>query len=516
METMQCLLEGIREFHPKTIKSGRILPSACLIWDQPRRPEVYQAILITAQAETARLLAQEEDCCVFWLGGEDHVRFADASAGVVCFPEGTDPAALQAAVLQILPAMQRSASARQKLWECFDTRGDLSALTRLAEELLDHPLAVFDAANAPLEMGPRFRSLGDDAALNEYQEKGYISYSFAEKNSYRRFLDTLERAGGPFTFSHESPAILPRRVHRIYLGSVPVAHCSMVLNDEQDLSDDEVLRFFSRLVGMILERGSYHARSSGSDPVLRDLLSGACRTEYTLREYVKFHTLKDTGNFYVFNIPRRRPGGREDPADHAIPSILLREICYHLPVRAVSLRHLVEPERILLLVDAERGGEVERTREKLDSFFRMRGLLCAVSCRFTGLEELPRHVEQTQRLTELGRGEESGLLDGNRLFFRRVMGGLRLERAEDYCLPELLELLREDQEGAELLRSVYAYLDCGRSAKETADRLGIHRNTLPRRLTRFQELTGLDLSRGDDASKIYLSCKLLEETGRSR
>lgn len=510
METMQFILEQLREFRPKMIKNGKMIPSACLLWDQPRHPEFYQAILITEQVEAAQLLAQEESCCVFWLGGETRVNFSDAAAVVVGFPDGTDAAALQQATVKLLPAAHRSAVARQRLWECFDAHGNLSTLTQLAEKLLGHPLAVFDAANAPLEMGSLFQDLGDDAALNEYQEKGYISYSFAEKNSYRRFLDTLEHAEGPFTFLHESSTILPRRVQRVYLDHIPVAHCSVVLECEEDRIDDEVLRFYSRLVGMILERESYHARSLDSDPVLRDLLSGVCQSEYALREYTKFHGLKDEGNFYVFNLPRRRTGDG-DLTPHRIPSILLREICFHLPVRAISLRHLVEPERILLLLDAERGGAVEHIREELDSFFRMRGMLCAVSCRFERIADLPRHVEQTQRLTDLSQGNESGLMDGNRLFFQRLMSGLCPERAEDYCLPELLELLREEQDGAELLRTVYAYLDCGRSVKETTERIGIHRNTLPHRLIRFGELTGLDLRKGEDAVKVYLSYKLLEE-----
>lgn len=509
METMQYLLEQLQEFHPKMIKNGKMTPSACLMWDQPRKPDFYQAILITGQAEAAQLLMQEESCCVFWLGGETRVNFSDAAAVVVCFPEGTDAATLQRATVKLLPAAQRSAVARQRLWECFDAHGNLSTLTQLAEKLLGHPLAVFDAANAPLEMGPLFQDLDDDAALNEYQEKGYISYSFAEKNSYRRFLDTLEHAEGPFTFLHESPTILPRRVQRIYLDNIPVAHCSVVLDCEEDRIDDEVLRFYSRLVGMILARESYDAKSLGSDPVLRDLLSGVCRSEYALREYIKFHGLKDKGNFYVFNLPRHWAG--RDLMPHRIPSILLREICSHLPVRAISLRHLVEPERILLLVDAECGGAVEHSREKLDSFFRLRGLLCAVSCRFDKIADLPRQVEQTQQLTDLSQGNESGLMDGNRLFFQRLMSGLCPERAEDYCLPELLELLREEQDGAELLRTVYAYLDCGRSVKEATERIGIHRNTLPHRLARFGELTGLDLRKGEDAVKVYLSYKLLEE-----
>ncbi|MFD4352660.1 PucR family transcriptional regulator [Nocardia sp. NPDC058518] len=52
--------------------------------------------------------------------------------------------------------------------------------------------------------------------------------------------------------------------------------------------------------------------------------------------------------------------------------------------------------------------------------------------------------------------------------------------------------------GSEILATVKAYLRLDRKVEETARHLHVHRNTIRYRLTRFTDLTGLDLDRTDD------------------
>ncbi|WP_218720559.1 helix-turn-helix domain-containing protein [Nocardia sp. MH4] len=50
----------------------------------------------------------------------------------------------------------------------------------------------------------------------------------------------------------------------------------------------------------------------------------------------------------------------------------------------------------------------------------------------------------------------------------------------------------------EILGTVATYRDCDQRIDDTAATLVLHRNTVRNRLTRFAELTGLDLGRTDD------------------
>ncbi|MGQ4432079.1 PucR family transcriptional regulator [Streptomyces sp. SAS_260] len=59
----------------------------------------------------------------------------------------------------------------------------------------------------------------------------------------------------------------------------------------------------------------------------------------------------------------------------------------------------------------------------------------------------------------------------------------------------------------ELARTAEAYLDCAGQAGRTAAELGIHRQTLYYRLSRVEQLTGLDLDDGEDRLLLHMGLK---------
>ncbi|GGK95663.1 transcriptional regulator [Sphaerisporangium melleum] len=63
---------------------------------------------------------------------------------------------------------------------------------------------------------------------------------------------------------------------------------------------------------------------------------------------------------------------------------------------------------------------------------------------------------------------------------------------------------------AELARTVVTYLDQGGRARDTAARLGVHRQTLYYRLAKAERLTGLDLDDGENRLVLHLGLKAAE------
>ncbi|MEV5904074.1 helix-turn-helix domain-containing protein, partial [Streptomyces sp. NPDC052127] len=59
----------------------------------------------------------------------------------------------------------------------------------------------------------------------------------------------------------------------------------------------------------------------------------------------------------------------------------------------------------------------------------------------------------------------------------------------------------------ELARTAEVYLDCAGQAGRTAAELGIHRQTLYYRLSRVEQLTGLDLDDGEDRLLLHMTLK---------
>ncbi|MFE9309803.1 PucR family transcriptional regulator [Streptomyces sp. NPDC006706] len=84
----------------------------------------------------------------------------------------------------------------------------------------------------------------------------------------------------------------------------------------------------------------------------------------------------------------------------------------------------------------------------------------------------------------------------------RLLTGLPPEAAHDPALRGLLSPAHR-----ELARTAEVYLDCAGQAGRTAAELGIHRQTLYYRLSRVEQLTGLDLDDGEDRLLLHMALK---------
>lgn len=84
----------------------------------------------------------------------------------------------------------------------------------------------------------------------------------------------------------------------------------------------------------------------------------------------------------------------------------------------------------------------------------------------------------------------------------RLLTALPPETAHDFAVRPLLSPAHR-----ELARTAEVYLDCAGQAGRTAAELGIHRQTLYYRLSRVEQLTGLDLDDGEDRLLLHMALK---------
>ncbi|MFE6286779.1 PucR family transcriptional regulator [Streptomyces sp. NPDC057877] len=84
----------------------------------------------------------------------------------------------------------------------------------------------------------------------------------------------------------------------------------------------------------------------------------------------------------------------------------------------------------------------------------------------------------------------------------RLLTALPPEVAHDPVVRSLLSPAHR-----ELARTAETYLDCAGQATRTAAELGIHRQTLYYRLSRVEQLTGLDLDDGEDRLLLHMALK---------
>lgn len=94
-----------------------------------------------------------------------------------------------------------------------------------------------------------------------------------------------------------------------------------------------------------------------------------------------------------------------------------------------------------------------------------------------------------------------------------LLAQLPPEELTDALHPGIRPLLDPSAGHDDLVETLTAYLDNAGDAKRTVAQLHVHRATLYYRLRRIEELSGLDLSRGDDRFAAHLSLKLARLIG---
>ena len=77
---------------------------------------------------------------------------------------------------------------------------------------------------------------------------------------------------------------------------------------------------------------------------------------------------------------------------------------------------------------------------------------------------------------------------------------------------QLLRPLLANADGGQLLETLEAYLDSGRSPTETAARLGLHRNTVAQRIRRAEQELSVSLDDPDQRLAVHLASRALRLT----
>jgi DNA-binding PucR family transcriptional regulator len=94
---------------------------------------------------------------------------------------------------------------------------------------------------------------------------------------------------------------------------------------------------------------------------------------------------------------------------------------------------------------------------------------------------------------------------------RLLLGGYGSAAFRDDAT-QLLRPLLEADGGEQLLETLEAYLDSGRSPSETAARLGLHRNTVAQRIRRAERELSVSLDDPDQRFAVHLASRALRLT----
>lgn len=507
------LIGRLSAFSPTVILAADSTPAAVWLDDGgsiPGRALSGQLIRIMRGDAAEELLPGMKGGILFLIGGRDCGRYCDSGIPAVRFPESTSAPRLFDAISDALAAIGRLREARSGLYGALEAHKSIDVILQIAEEVFGNPVAVFDISSRLICGSESFLTDNSDAAWQDYKKHGSISMEFAQRFSYDDLFMRVMESPDPFFFDLSGKGLTKRLLSRVLLGGVSVGHCT-VLERNTPLSelDVEIMRSLTSVIGAVLERNNYLPYKNTVDGViLQELYTGkiADRTSFLKRAAPFKWSMKS--NWFVINIFI----GEKRRSALNLSTIFLDSLTQMLPTGKCSARFLIEDDRVIALLNTS-CGEITDLLAELNHFLEAENMMGTVSRRFSDIMEFRKHVDFTERLIEtaLISGKHFGLYDGDALFFQNAAFVLdRFSDLQCHCLSKLIDIRQRDaDEGTDYYNTVKTYLESGRSATTCAEKLFMHRNTIIRRIERFEHITGFDLS-GEDVYKLYFSYKLLE------
>ncbi|MCQ4200671.1 helix-turn-helix domain-containing protein [Streptomyces coelicoflavus] len=132
------------------------------------------------------------------------------------------------------------------------------------------------------------------------------------------------------------------------------------------------------------------------------------------------------------------------------------------------------------------------------------GVAAGVSAPRTGLADLGTAWAEASAAARAARAESrfAPVAQWTSIGAFRLLTSLPPRAADDPAVRTLLSPAHR-----ELARTAEVYLDCAGQAGRTAAELGVHRQTLYYRLSRVEQLTGLDLADGEDRLLLHMALK---------
>lgn len=162
----------------------------------------------------------------------------------------------------------------------------------------------------------------------------------------------------------------------------------------------------------------------------------------------------------------------------------------------------------------------EQEMEEIDAYFVESGANCGISEAFEDLLLLPRAFREAQAAQEIGQRVKPGSGSYRYGRFRPYAMLRQCAQSEDiltYVDKELLDLANRDRsQTAELFSTVLSYVRNGRSINKVAKAMNIHPNTVSYRVSRFAELSGIDLGDGEAFLRLAQSLMIMEYADRER
>lgn len=390
----------------------------------------------------------------------------------------------------------------------------LQHLVEVAADALGNPLVVVDPSYHYIassgvtpgvnESSAYARVMREEMSFGDILEDG-LAHIESEKIDER-----LARSRGPLV-CHNSVLGLNTMTQNVIVHGICIARVMLMAHERPFAEGDKgLLSLCCRAVGQELQKGEVFTVGSAQMEAyfLRRLLEDEQPTPEATSRRLALLGLTPLPTLFVIAVqPNGHPFSTRD--EESLRAQLS-------PILTKSLTTSYEGSLVILASRAEGPTLTAYDRRTLRRIAKDNDVLVGVSNAFGDTCEVRRHLSQAQAAIRLG-STYTKVLNDSHVYAYCDYAPMELfdianDRVNvlDYVHPAIWALLDHDRRhGSELVETLYAYMQNGCSTARTALLLCLHKNTLLYRLGRIREITGNDLSSGEDLFLFHLSIRAL-------
>lgn len=390
----------------------------------------------------------------------------------------------------------------------------LQHLVEVAADALGNPLVVVDPSYHYIassgvtpgvnESSAYARVMREEMSFGDILEDG-LAHIESEKIDER-----LARSRGPLV-CHNSVLGLNTMTQNVIVHGICIARVMLMAHERPFVEGDKgLLSLCCRAVGQELQKGEVFTVGSAQMEAyfLRRLLEDEQPTPEATSRRLALLGLTPLPTLFVIAVqPNGHPFSTRD--EESLRAQLS-------PILTKSLTTSYEGSLVILASRAEGPTLTAYDRRTLRRIAKDNDVLVGVSNAFGDTCEVRRHLSQAQAAIRLGSTYTKVLNDSHVYAYCDYAPMELFDIANDrvnvlnYVHPAIWALLDHDRRhGSELVETLYAYMQNGCSTARTALLLCLHKNTLLYRLGRIREITGNDLSSGEDLFLFHLSIRAL-------
>lgn len=371
----------------------------------------------------------------------------------------------------------------------------IAYIAEVASDVFCQPLLIADQS-FKLIAGAGYNQI-NDPFLESIIREGYYPEEYIHRiaehpeiNDMDLFIEDSKIISEPFSPQRYMSKHISVRGKRI-------AFVTLVENMPFRDGDTEIFAHFCKIIATEM-RSTYSGRdpkSSAYEVVLEELINGQLHGQ-RLHSRLRQVGLEFEKNKRLFVIRA---------ADHTPKRFHYEYLNNNFNMQVKNYHTIVYEQAIVGLVDEDEDGKVfSGENGRLMDFLEHYELVCGVSSTVRDPERMSDFWDQALSALDLGQrlGYAGPVYHHENLGIYHIMDMLVHDcELMDFCASEYIRIQNHDREnGTEYAVTLEAYLGAAQNSLRTAERLGVHRNTVDYRVHRMEELFDF---RFDDADMVF-------------